>query len=584
MINVCHWQIRIIHMDNILNMLSVLGEHFSLVIIGCIELLVGVFFIVHSFNMKRRKRKVGNISEVKGIEKTFLDEIENRRGEVFVIMRNADKMPLYVAGDIEDLLGVTIDMLQKDVTCLGKVFKDRAEAARLWKQYISWDEHEPYDVEFLRDDGRWVRLAVSLSRTGQYHIIYMWETTQYHEMLDMYEEKTRLAEEESRSKTTFLSRMSHEIRTPMNGIMGMLTLAKNKVPKDDIVNQYLDKAEELSEHMLSLINDILDMSRIEAGKVELEDAPFSLKELGKKLYDMFAKNLEERGIKYSVNYENITVDDVIGDELRISQVIINFLSNAVKFTDHGEVSVTFRQMMLKDNILDLLVRVHDTGIGMDADFIKKIFRPFEQETVDTSKKYGGTGLGMAITDNLVKLMGGEIVVESVKGEGSDFFVYLHLPVSASSVQEEVTSTKEDESLYDNTFEGKRILMAEDNEINAMIVVEIMQGMGAEIEVVGNGKEAVASFSGHEAGYYDFILMDVQMPVMDGRTAAKTIRALDREDAAKIPIFALSADAFVEDERLSLDSGMNGHFAKPLDFKVLQRRIGKFLGGGQNLAR
>lgn len=566
-------------MDNILNMLSVLGEHFILVIIGCIELLAGVFILVHFFNMKRKHRQTGNVSEVRGIEKVFLHEVENRRGEVFILMRKADRMPLYVAGDIEDLLGVTTQMLQKDVTCLRNVIKDKASAKELWEQYINWDEQSPYEAEFLKNDGRWVRMAVSLSLDDRYHVLYMWETTQYHKMLDMYEEKTRQAEDESRSKTTFLSRMSHEIRTPMNGITGMLTLARSKVDKDDVVNQYLDKAEELSGHMLSLINDILDMSRIEAGKVELEDAAFSLKELGDKLYDMFARNLETRGIKYSVNFENMTVDEVVGDELRISQVIINFLSNAVKFTSKGEISVTFRQMMLKDDMLDLLVRVHDTGIGMDADFIKRIFRPFEQETVDTSKQYGGTGLGMAITDNLVKLMGGEIVVESVKGEGSDFFVYLHLPVARDVISQEMNVREEDDSIYDNAFEGKCILMAEDNEINAMIAVEIIESMGARIEVVDNGKKAVDAFSSHEAGYYDFILMDVQMPVMDGRTATRMIRALDREDAADIPVFALSADAFVEDERLSLDCGMNGHFAKPLDFKDLQRKIGKFLGGG-----
>lgn len=571
-------------MNNILNILNVLGEHFALVIIGCIELLVGVFILVHFFNMKKGGRVSKNFTEIKGIDRVFLREVEHRKGEVFVIMRSQDRLPVYAAGDIEDLLGVTIETLQKDITCLKDKIKDRDAAVKIWKQYLGWDEKQPYQAEFLLNDDRWVRMAVSVSEVEKYHIVYMWETTQYHDMLDMYEEKTRQAEEESRSKTTFLSRMSHEIRTPMNGIMGMLALAKNKVSKDDVVNQYLDKAQELSEHMLSLINDILDMSRIEAGKVELENAPFSLKELGSKLYDMFAKELDARGIKYSVNFESMTVDDVVGDELRISQVIINFLSNAVKFTSEGEVSVTFRQMMLKDDVMDLLVRVHDTGIGMDADFIKRIFRPFEQETVDTSKKYGGTGLGMAITDNLVKLMGGEIVVESVKGEGSDFFVYLHLPVAPGAVRTEVSVKEEDDSVYDNAFEGKRILMAEDNEINAMIAVEIIQNMGAKIEVVGNGKEAVESFTAHEAGYYDFILMDVQMPEMDGRTAARTIRTLDRKDAADIPIFALSADAFVEDERLSLDSGMNGHFAKPLDFKVLQRRIGKFLGGGQNLVQ
>lgn len=191
----------------------------------------------------------------------------------------------------------------------------------------------------------------------------------------------------------------------MNGIMGMISLTKEKLEPDSPVLQYIDKADELSEHLLALINDILDMSRIEAGKVELEEQPFSIKTLGTRLYDMFAKNLEERGIAYAVNYENMSVDMIIGDQLRISQVIINFLSNAVKFTHEGEVSVTFRQMMLQDGIIDLMISVHDTGIGMSPEFINRIFRPFEQESISTSRDYGGTGLGMAITDNLVKIMG-----------------------------------------------------------------------------------------------------------------------------------------------------------------------------------
>ncbi len=329
--------------------------------------------------------------------------------------------------------------------------------------------------------------------------------------------------------------------------------------------------------MLSLINDILDMSRIEAGKVELENAPFSLKALRNKIYDMFAKNLEERKIRYEVNIENLQVDEVVGDELRISQVIINFLSNAVKFTHQGEIIVTFKQMMLNSGVCDLLIRVHDTGIGMDTDFLKRIFRPFEQESIDTARNYGGTGLGMAISDSLVKLMGGEIVVESVKGQGSDFFVYLHLPVASDVVINEIEVKAEDEKNYDDAFLGRRILMAEDNEINAMIAQEVLGNMGAYVEVVGNGQEAIDAFAGHQPGYYDFILMDVQMPVMDGRTATEKIRVMDRKDASEIMIFALSADAFVEDERKSIESGMNAHFSKPLDFKVLQREIGKRLG-------
>ncbi len=270
----------------------------------------------------------------------------------------------------------------------------------------------------------------------------------------------------------------------MNGITGMLTLAERRLTPEHPAMQYLTKANELSGHLLSLINDILDMSRIEAGKVELEQAPFSLRALGGRLYDMFAKTLDANGIHYAANFEEMTADWVIGDELRISQVIINFLSNAVKFTSQGEIIVTFRQMMLWDGKVDLMVRVHDTGIGMKAEFISRIFRPFEQEDTSTTRRFGGTGLGMAISDQLVKLMGGQIVVESLPESGSDFTAFLSLPV------------------------------------------------------------------------------------MDGRTAARTIRGLARPDAADIPIYALSADAFAEDERLSRENGMNGHLTKPIDFDAL----------------
>lgn len=567
-------------MDDIMRIINTLGDNIILVIITCVDIFLTVFLVIHYLGIKRL-RVTGHGEgiydrDVRGLDRVLLEEVRNRKGEGFIIMRCADRLPVYAAGDIHDLLGVDINKLQKDLACIKKSFMNEGDARRIWNEYKNWDGEGFFQREFLRNNSRWIRISVTRCKQEDYHIFYIWDTTDYHTMLGKYEEKTRQAEEQSYSKTAFLSRMSHEIRTPMNGIIGMLTLAKGKVSEDDEVMQYIDKAEELSGHMLSLINDILDMSRIEAGKVEIVNKPFSIKALGSKLYDMFAKNLENRGIDYTVNYENMTIDEVVGDELRISQVIINFLSNAVKFTSKGEVSVTFRQMLLKDDVMDLMVRVHDTGIGMDHEFIKKIFRPFEQESMDTSKKYGGTGLGMAISDQIVKLMDGEILVESIKGEGSDFYLYLHLPVADGDDVVEDNSNADDLDISDNVFDGKRILMAEDNEINAMIATEIMQNMGATIEVAVNGKEAVEYFNNHEAGYYDFILMDVQMPVMDGRTATKTIRALDREDAAKIPIFALSADAFVEDERLSIESGMNGHFAKPLDFKVMQRKIGTVL--------
>ena len=319
---------------------------------------------------------------------------------------------------------------------------------------------------------------------NEYDLFIIRRVTAEREKVAAYERWLHQAEEASQFKTSFLFRMSHEIRTPMNGITGMLTLAERQLTPEHPAMQYLTKANELSGHLLSLINDILDMSRIEAGKVELEQTPFSLQALGGRLYDMFAKTLDANGIHYAANFEEMTADWVIGDELRISQVIINFLSNAVKFTSQGEIIVTFRQIMLRDGKVDLRVRVHDTGIGMKAEFISRIFRPFEQEDTSTTRRFGGTGLGMAISDQLVKLMGGQIVVESLPESGSDFTVFLSLPV------------------------------------------------------------------------------------MDGRTAARTIRGLARPDAADIPIYALSADTCVEDERLSRENGMNGHLTKPIDFDAL----------------
>lgn len=216
---------------------------------------------------------------------------------------------------------------------------------------------------------------------------------------------------------------------------------------------------------------------------------------------------------------------------------------------------------------------------MEPEFINRIFRPFEQESSDTARKYGGSGLGMAITDNLVRLMGGEIVVRSTPGKGSDFSVFLHLPAAEEALGDTGTQNSEHKAEPEedtNAFAGRRILVAEDNDINAMIATEILEQMGAEVDLAQNGQEAVDRFAAHPEEYYDFILMDVQMPVMDGRTAAKQIRQMNRADAKSVLIFALSADAFVEDERRSIESGMNGHYAKPVDFTALQHNIGVFL--------
>lgn len=563
-------------MSNITQVLTVFGENFYLVVVLCVEILIAVvlFGMTITKNMRSSKRKIS----VRSVESEFLEAMDRRPDEVCLVVRIDDIMPVYASGHFKDMFGVSLEDVRGDMALLNSNFENKGKSFDIWEKYRKWDGKEAWNEEFSLKNGEWVRLHLDPRENSRYDLLSFYYITELHKEIEDYEMRLSQADEASQSKTTFLSRMSHEIRTPMNGIIGMLSLAEGKLDSMHPAMQYLTKIDELSAHLLSLINDILDMSRIEAGKVELENKPFSLRKLGDKLYDMFAKNLEQRNIEYTVEFEDVTVDYVIGDELRISQVIINFLSNAVKFTEKGEIRVTLRQMALAGGTADIMIRVRDTGIGMSPEFINRIFRPFEQESMDTQKKYGGTGLGMAISDQIVKLMGGEIVVESMVGKGSDFMVFLHLPVSeeVEEVSEEKASADEAAAEFDDAFDGKRILVAEDNELNAVIAVEVLKNMGAKVELAMNGQEAVDHFEQNPAGYYDFILMDVQMPVMDGRAAARKIRGLDRADAADIPVFALSADAFIEDERLSRESGMNGHYAKPVDFNELQRSIGAFL--------
>ena len=568
-------------MTNILDILTMLGEHFAIVIVACVEVLIGIVLIGHMVGEKNQKRK--GEKGISGVgERIAFEELGNQQQETFLMIRSADLLPVCAGDNIQEFLGVTLSRLQEDIASIRQIISNPAEANRIWKEYQAWNaenKEDTYKTDFQLNNGKWILFTAEKSRDGKYDLLVFREVTEIKEMLDDYRTQIAKLENESQSKTTFLSRMSHEIRTPMNGIIGMVTLAEDKLKKDDPAMQYLSKVDELSEHLLSLINDILDMSRIEAGKVELEQKAFSLREMGDRIYNMFSKNLSERGIRYIVDQSDMEADYVIGDELRISQIIINFLSNAVKFTSEGEITVTFRQMLQRDGMVDLMICVHDTGIGMSTEFINRIFRPFEQEGIEISRKYGGTGLGMAITDQLVKLMGGEIVVKSGEGKGSDFSVFLHLPETKVHAEAEVlpeTARAEHSQEEHYTVQGRRILMAEDNEINAMIGKEILEEKGASVEIVGDGQAALDAFENHPEGYYDCILMDVQMPVMDGREAARKIRESRKKAAKIIPIFALSADAFVEDERLSLESGMNAHFAKPIDFEELEQRVGAFL--------
>ena len=388
-------------------------------------------------------------------------------------------------------------------------------------------------------------------------------------------EALTVAEDASRAKTAFLSNMSHEIRTPMNAIIGLDTLALHDAGLSEQTRDYLEKIGASARHLLGLINDILDMSRIESGRVILHKEEFSLGAVLEEINTMVMSQCSDKGLHYECRVLSEMDDWYVGDATKLKEVLINILSNAIKFTEApGSVTMTVRRTAQFEDQSTLCFRVQDTGIGMDQEFLPKIFDPFSQEDGSTKNKYGSTGLGMAITKNIVEMMNGTISVESEKGVGTAFTVFVTLK---NSEHEEAAPGQEAASASGGdgqrpTLAGRRILLAEDIEINAEIMMDVLSMEEIEADHAENGRVAVEMFSASTPGSYSAILMDIRMPEMDGLEAAAAIRALDRPDAKKIPIIALTANAFDEDVQRSLQAGMNAHLSKPVEPDHLYRTL------------
>ncbi len=559
-----------------------LGENLLPVSILGIEFVIAILIFMNWQRLKISQHKRRRSSRGEDI---YQEIISSSSSQMQFVMTVRERRPVFLTTNAEEFLGLSFEKLSSNYMELTKMMKDK-EGREFWKQYDSWDREQPLEFEFYYEKKQSdMLMCVTSCLDDTYDLFEFRDISELKAKEKFMEEKLVIAESVSQSKTTFLSRMSHEIRTPMNGIRGMLTLIQSQ-PHNDMIEQYLKKADGLSDYLLSLINDILDMSRIENGKLELEEKAFSLQSVADELQVMFQKTIESTGVRYIVEMSDMTVDRVLGDRLRFTQVIINFISNASKFTKKGEIRVTFKQMMKDEENVSIMVRVHDTGKGMEPKFVDRIFRPFEQENATIAREYGGTGLGMAISEQIITLMGGEILVDTMPGKGTDFTVYLKFKLAMEEAQEEEILTEETVLEEPYTFQGVNILVAEDNEINAEIAKTILENMGATVQIASNGQIAVEEFANHPENTYDFILMDIQMPVLDGREASLKIRDLEREDAKTIPIFALSADAFVEDQRLSKQAKMDGHFAKPINFTELEIQIGNYMRkhgrtGGEN---
>ena len=388
------------------------------------------------------------------------------------------------------------------------------------------------------------------------------------------------AEAANKAKTAFLSSMSHEIRTPMNAIIGLdaLALQNGSLPAE--TREYLEKIGESAHHLLSLINDILDMSRIESGRMSMRREEYSFRSMLEQINAMVMSQCGEKGLDYECRVIGDVSDWYIGDDMRLKQVLINILSNAIKFTDApGSVTLTVERIAVFGDHSTMKFCIRDTGIGMDRDFLPKIFDAFSQEDSRRNSKYGSTGLGMAITKNIVEQMNGTISVESEKGVGTAFTVIVTLKNSEHlepAAQEAGAREKQRVSL-----KGRRILMAEDVLINAEIMKHILLEREAETDHAENGRAVFEMFAQSPVGYYDAILMDVRMPEMDGLEATAAIRALDRPDAKSIPIVAMTANAFDEDVQRSLQAGMNAHLSKPVEPEHLYQTLEELIWQSEN---
>lgn len=387
--------------------------------------------------------------------------------------------------------------------------------------------------------------------------------------------QTELLMKTAQAKNDFLAKMSHDIRTPLNGIIGMNYIASTRVPSECAqITEYLKKVDISARYLLGILNDILDMSRIESGELRLSAAPFSLKSLKEGIEPLVLSQMEGKNIRFIINAPEITDCDYIGDELRLKQILINLLSNAVKFTEKGSVTLSIRVRPVSEETDEVIFSVRDSGKGMSKEFMNHIFTPFTQEDNGTAASYGGSGLGLSIAKSFVELMGGTITVASEPGKGSEFAVTLLLKKAG---QKKVKIPGIPEMKVSCRFPGRHVLLCEDNDLNAEITEVILGDFCLKVDWAQNGKIGVELFEHSAPGYYDMIFMDVRMPQMDGYEATRVIRAMERSDAKQVIICALSANAFSDDIRQSVEAGMNEHLAKPLDVALLANVLRKYLG-------
>lgn len=562
-----------------------------LLTILCVVIAIVLIFAFISY---KRTMILKNSKEIFYRERLF-NLLTNHTDDVFVIQDIEKGVLNFISENAVRTLGIAPKIGTKsDLSFLDddsrELLLEKVQEIKDKRNLPGEEEHEHVEMEFawtMPESGekKWMHMViynVVTDITGKSEsclIIVISDYTQVKENQRKLEAAMMQAQDAARSKTLFLSNMSHEMRTPLNGIVGCIGMLKAHPDDKEQYHEYLGKAESTAKYLISLVSDILDMSKIESHKMMLEEREVSLREICTNMETMFRSQMKGKGLSFRIELDQ-PLWVIKGDEVRIQQILINLLGNAQKFTDEGG-AVELHIWQEKEDGDNVRTRftVSDTGIGMSQSFQERIWMPFEQERLDTARLHGGTGLGLAISYELAKMMNGTISVTSEIGRGSIFRVELvqrALYPDENGIRKIEAVQEEKEPLI-----GRKILVAEDNELNREILIAMLTEMGAEVLVAVNGSEAVDLFEHSKEGEIDAILMDMQMPVMDGCTAASRIRALKRPDAKKVTIVACTANAFQEDIDSVKQAGMDEHISKPLDMEKLVRILKELWEGKRN---
>ncbi|MEA4912291.1 MAG: ATP-binding protein, partial [Oscillospiraceae bacterium] len=541
-----------------------------------------VLVFLYLYGLRRRQ-----FNDALVIREHMLDLLVQNSKSAFALLALDQDAPRFRSGNAEKIIGEPFFNLKKTpegcYQMQGQGERATDALQELNAQLRDWDGKSEFRSAFIRNTASaapsYFEIQIfPVGENGEERsfVAIAQDVTPLYERQAAAAEALAMAEQANRAKTHFLSRMSHDIRTPMNAIVNMTNFAKESVGEPEKQTEYLDNLSESSAHLLQLINDVLDMSRIESGRVTVACAPFDLSAELERIADIMRPLCAEKKQLLETDFSAARMPAVLGDRVKLSQILMNLLSNANKFTpDAGRIRFTAQALpSLREDVVNLRFTVGDTGIGISKDDLKSIFEPFSRVEDEQVGATEGTGLGLSICRSYVSAMGGTIRCESEPGKGSVFTVELFFQKTSAAVKSPAPQPAEDAS-----FAGRRCLLCEDNPINQAIAVKLLERLGFAVETAANGRDGADKFLAAPAGYYDVIYMDVQMPVMDGYRATAAIRASRRPLAETVPIIAMTANVFAEDVEQARAAGMNGHLGKPILMNDLIETTNKVLKCG-----